>query len=161
GVTASQAQTETTDIFWSAARENPAIAGATVAPPEGADMKTLVAPLTERIVGKTKRPLLVLFGAVGLVLLIACANVANLLLSRAAVRTREIAMRFVLGATPARVARQLLTESLLLAMIGAVAGGLLAWWCVHLLGRLPGVEGIRRLEEVNINPTVLGYTAAL
>jgi putative ABC transport system permease protein len=161
GVTASQAEKETTDIFWNAARENPAIAAAKVAPPEGADMKTIVTPLTETFVRDTKKPLLVLLGAVGLVLLIACANVANLLLARATTRTREIALRFVLGATPARVARQLLTESLLLAMIGAATGGLLAWWGVRLLGSLPGVEGIRRMEEVNINPTVLVYTAAL
>jgi predicted permease len=161
GVTVSQAQAETTAIFWNAARENPAIAGATAPPPEGADMKTLITPLSEAVVGETKRPLLVLLGAVGLVLLIACANVANLLLARSTARTREIAMRFVLGATPGRVVRQLLTESLMLSMIGAIAGSALAWWGVRLLGQLPGVEGIRRLEEVTINPTILIYTASL
>ena len=122
GVSVSQAEADTTTIFWNAARENPAIAAATAPPPEGADMKTIVRPLKEVIVGDTKTPLLVLLGAVGLVLLIACANVANLLLARAASRTRELALRFALGATPGRVIRQLLTESLLLSLIGGADG---------------------------------------
>ena len=161
GVSVSQAEADTTNIFWSAAQENPAIAGAAAPPPEGADMKTIVRPLKDVIVGDTKTPLLVLLGAVGLVLLIACANVANLLVARAASRTREIALRFALGATPGRVIRQLITESLLLALIGGVAGTALAWLAVGLLRQLPSLQQVPRLAEVSINPTVLAFTAAL
>jgi putative ABC transport system permease protein len=161
GVPVSQAESETTDIFWNAARENPAIAGATVPPPEGADMKTIVKPLKDVVVGDTKTPLLVLLGAVGLVLLIACANVANLLLARAASRTRELSFRFALGATPGRLIRQLLTESLLLALIGGVAGAALAWLGVRLLRQLPALQQVPRLGEVSVNTTVLVFTAAL
>ena len=161
GVSVSQAEADTTTIFWNAARENPAIAAATAPPPEGADMKTIVRPLKEVIVGDTKTPLLVLLGAVGLVLLIACANVANLLLARAASRTRELALRFALGATPGRIIRQLLTESLLLALIGGAAGAALAWLVVRLLGQLPALQQVPRLAEVSVNSTVLAFTAAL
>ncbi|HYP28824.1 MAG TPA: ABC transporter permease [Blastocatellia bacterium] len=160
-VSAVQAEAETTDIFWNAAQENPAIAGATVAPPEGADMKTIVRPLKDVIVGETKTPLLILLGAVGLVLLIVCANVANLLLVRAASRTREFAFRFALGASAGRVIRQLLTESLLLGLIGGVTGTTLAYLGVRLLRQLPALQQLPRLEEVSVNPTVLAFTAAL
>jgi putative ABC transport system permease protein len=161
GVSVSQAEADTTSIFWNAAQENPGIAGARTPPPEGADMKTIVRPLKVVIIGDTKTPLLVLLGAVGLVLLIACANVANLLLVRAASRTRELALRFALGATPGRVIRQLLTESLLLALVGGAAGAALAWLGVRLLRQLPALQQVPRLAEVSVNPTVLAFTAAL
>ncbi|MGH9846055.1 MAG: ADOP family duplicated permease, partial [Blastocatellia bacterium] len=112
------------------------------------------------ITGKTEKPLLVLLSAVAFVLLIACANVANLLLARATARTREIAVRVALGATPSRVARQLLTESLLLSFTGAAVGTALAGLGIGLLDKLP-IGGIARIEEVNLSGAVLILTAGL
>ncbi len=161
GVAVSQAVIETTDIFWSAAQQNPAFAGASAPPPADADMKTIVRPLKEVIIGDTKTPLLVLLGAVGLVLLIACANVANLLLARAASRTRELSLRFALGATPWRVIRQLLTESLLLSLIGGAAGLALAWIGVGMLRQLPALKQVPRLGEVSVDPAILAFAGTL
>jgi putative ABC transport system permease protein len=127
---------------------------------EGNGPRTIVKPIKEVLLGKTEKPLLVLLAAVAFVLLIACANVANLLLARATSRTREIAVRVSLGASPRRVARQLLTESVLLSFVGAVFGIGLAAFGIRMLDKLP-IGGIVRMEEVSLSWTVLGFTAAL
>jgi predicted permease len=119
-----------------------------------------VVPLQEQVVGNVKRSLLVLLGSVALVLLIACANVANLLLSRAAGRQKEVAIRTALGAGASRVVRQLLTESVLLGMLGGVAGVLLAAWSLYVLRTMnPG--NIPRLETIALDARVLAFTFAV
>jgi putative ABC transport system permease protein len=113
--------------------------------------------LTEKMTQKVRLVVLMLFGAVGLVLLIACANIANLQLARAAARRKEIAIRSALGARPWRIARQTLTESLLLALIGGVAGALIAVWALDLIVKFgPGMAP--RLGEVRLDPRALGFT---
>src|SRR5499426_2394466 len=117
---------------------------------------TLV-PLREFLVGPVKTQMMALLVAVGFVLLIACANVANLLLARSAAREKEIAIRASLGAGRWRIARQLLSESLLLASVGGAAGLLLAYWLVDLLVSF-SPQGTPRLDEIGMDRRVLGYT---
>jgi putative ABC transport system permease protein len=113
--------------------------------------------LREQLVGSTRTTVLILFGAVAFVLLIACANVANLLLVRAAARQREVALRTALGASRLRIMRQMITESLLLAICGGALGALLAAWGVNLLVKL-SENSIPPTVQVKIDPTVLGFT---
>jgi len=117
-----------------------------------------IIPLKDTLIGKVRTSLLVLVGAVAFVLLIACANVANLLLIRAATRRHEMAVRIALGASRARIARQLLTESLLIALIGAAAGIFVAFAGVRALLALAPAGRIPRIDEVHLNGWVLGFT---
>jgi putative ABC transport system permease protein len=116
--------------------------------------------LNEATVGNVRPTLLVLFGAVGFLLLIACANVANLLLARATARQREIAIRFSLGASRLRIARQLLTESILLSGIATGAGLLLAEWAIRALRTLPP-SNLPRAANIGLDLPVLGFAAGV
>src|SRR5262245_1697378 len=116
-----------------------------------------IQPLREEIAGRARTTLLALFGAVFFVLLIACVNVANLLLARATAREREIAVRAAVGAGRGRIVRQLLTESLLLAMVGGGVGILLAQWAIDALRAL-GPEQLPRLQAVSIDGRILLFT---
>jgi len=159
GVQVAQAQADTTDVLQNFGRQHPD-KSESVGLKEGNGPRTIVTPLKEFFVGQTEKPLLVLLSAVAFVLLIACANVANLLLARATSRTREIAVRVALGATPSRIARQLLTESVLLSCIGGVIGTALAALGIQMLDKFP-IDGIARIDEVNLSGTVLAFTAGL
>jgi predicted permease len=118
-----------------------------------------VVPLLEDAVGQQRQSYLLLFGAVGCVLLIACANIANLVLARFAGRRREIAARFALGATRFDVIRQLVTESLLLAILGGAAGLLLAQWALATL--VAFADFIPRAIEIRIDPLALGFALSV
>jgi len=125
-------------------------------PPNGG-LTISVVPLINQVVGDVRLALYVLLGAVGLVLLIACGNVANLLLSRGAVRAKEMAIRAAVGASRERIVRQLLTEAVLLSALGGLLGLLLAVAAVNVLGQF-GSARIPRLDEIAIDGRVLAFT---
>jgi predicted permease len=127
--------------------------------PENRPKGIAIVPEINDVVGDVRSGLFILFAAVGLVLLIACANLSNLLLARATARSREISVRTALGATRSAVMRQLLTESLLLAGAGAAAGLVLAVWAIRLLTAL-APEQLPRVSESGLNLQVLAFTAA-
>jgi predicted permease len=125
-----------------------------------APSKIEVVPLLDDAVGQQQRSYLLLFGAVGCVLLIACANIGNLVLARFAARRREIAARFALGATRFDVIRPLVTESLLLAVLGGAVGVLLAQWALATLVAF-GADFIPRAVEIRVDPIALGFALAV
>lgn len=128
--------------------------------PTQADWSIRLLPLNEEVVGNLRQSLLLLFAAVGLVLLIGCVNVANLVLARASSRSREIAVRHALGATRSRLMRQLLAENLLLSLLGGIAGlATLACTKPLLLRMVP--ESFPRLNEIAMDWTVLGFAFAV
>ena len=119
-----------------------------------------IAPLRDEVVGNVKRALWVLQGAVALVLLIACANVANLLLARAEARHKEFAVRSAIGASRGRILRQFISEGIVLSTLGAVLGLAIAFWGLKaILAANP--ESIPRISEITLDPSVLGFTVVV
>jgi predicted permease len=151
GVSLQQAQAEMDTITASLRHDFPE-----VYPPNGG-LTFGIVPLLDQVVGNVRRTLYLLLGAVGFVLLIACVNVANLQLSRAVARQKEIAVRTALGATRMRIIRQLLTESVLLAFGGGALGILLAFLALHGV-RLLGPQSVPRVNDIGIGLAALAFT---
>ena len=148
GVTLSQAQSDIAAISRKAEQDFPKT---------NSGLGSNVVPLHAQVVGDVRAMLFILLGAVGFVLLIACTNVANLMLARGTQRNRELAIRAAVGATRRRLIRQLLTESLLLSVVGGLAGLLVSIWAVAVFVKLsPG--DIPRLNEASVDFRLLGFT---
>lgn len=151
GVTLAEAQSEMRVIDQRLAQ---------VDPTENRQRQSVLTSLHERVIGEIRPALLVLFGAVGLVLLVACANFANLLLARIATRTQELSIRAALGAGRWRLINQVLVESVLLALLGGGAGLLLGSWGIDALLALKPEE-LPRVESIQLDASVFGFTFAL
>ena len=151
GVTLHQAQSEIEALAAATAREHPDI---------DTGWSARAASLTEEQVGETRRPLTILFGAVGVVLLIACVNVVNLLLTRVITRRGELAVRLALGASVGRLARLLVTETMMLCAIGGSVGVLVATWSLKgLIALAP--KATPRIELVSMDATTIAFAAAI
>ena len=151
GVTWAQAQDDANRVAHSIEMAHPDVYHRATMP---------ILPIREALVGDARRSIVVLFGAVGMVLLIACVNVANLQLARGTSRRREIALRLSLGARRSRIVRQLLTESAILAIGGGIAGTALAWWGVGLAQRL-GTDTLPRLTDARMSLHVFAFVAVV
>jgi putative ABC transport system permease protein len=151
GVTLDQANNNIKTISAQIARDNP---------DQGGDLAAFVVSLRDELTGESRRPLIVLLIAVAFVLLIASANLANLLLSRALSRSKEVAVRTALGATRGRLVRQLLTESVLLSFAGGIAGVAVAFWSFEFLRHLVP-PGLSLFVDLRIDTLVLVFTLAL
>ena len=151
GATIEQAQAEASTIIGQVVKDQPSFY------PADGSFRVVLTPFHKELVGDVRLALLVLLGAVVFVLAIACANVANLLLARSEARHKEIAIRMALGASRARIIRQLLVESTLLSMIGGILGLLLASWGLGLIVAF-SPENIPRLQEVSLDRRVLCFT---
>lgn len=151
GVTVEQARTEMKAISARLEKQYP---------DTNAGITAVVKPLLENLVGGYRKNLTLLLGAVGLVLLIACANLANLFAARGAARAREFAIRAAVGASRARIVRQLLIESAIVAVLGGALGFVLALWSRDALVAL-GPAGVARFQEVHFDARVLAFTFAL
>ncbi|HYY96897.1 MAG TPA: ABC transporter permease [Pyrinomonadaceae bacterium] len=154
GVTLAEAQADVERVAADSQRQHPEIYRG------DAQVTTTVVGLEQETVRGVRPLLLILAGVVGLVLLIACANVASLLLARSTARRREIAVRRALGASTSRLVRQLLTESVMLSLAGGAAGLLLAAWVIDLIKRF-GPADVPRLQEAGLHPQALVFTALI
>lgn len=151
GVSLDQARAEMNTITARLRQEHPEVY------PENGHLTFIVRPLLEQVVGNVRHTLWLLLGAVGCVLLIACVNVANLLLSRAVGRQREVAIRTAVGASAARIIRQLLTESVLLSLCGGILGVIFAFISIHWTHVL-GPRSVPRLAEISVRGDALLFT---